>query len=58
MDALNSLKLPPATKKAAVLTKHIAEQAKKDSANMAHVLRAWMSSRAKKSSTERSSNEA
>ena len=34
--------LPPATKKTAVLTKHITEQAKKDSAAMAHVLRAWM----------------
>jgi flagellar M-ring protein FliF len=42
-DALNALKLPPITKKAAVLTKHISEQAKKDSASMAHVLRAWMS---------------
>ncbi len=41
-DALNSLKLPPVTKKAAVLTKHISEQAKKDAAGMAHVLRAWM----------------
>ena len=42
-DALNALKLPPVTKKAEILTKHIAEQAKKDSASMAHVLRAWMS---------------
>jgi len=41
-EALNALKLPPATKKAAVLAKHIGEQAKKDSASMAHVLRAWM----------------
>jgi flagellar M-ring protein FliF len=41
--ALNALKLPPVTKKAEVLTKHIAEQAKKDTAPMAHVLRAWMS---------------
>lgn len=41
-EALNSLKLPPVTKKTAVLTKHITEQAKKDSAAMAHVLRAWM----------------
>ena len=41
-EALNSLMLPPATKKTAVLTKHITEQAKKDSAAMAHVLRAWM----------------
>ncbi len=42
-DALNALKLPPVTKKAEVLTKHIAEQAKKDSTPMAHVLRSWMS---------------
>ncbi len=42
IETLNSLKLPPATKKTAVLTKHISEQAKKDSTNMAHVLRAWM----------------
>lgn len=41
-DALNALKLPPVTKKAEVLTKHISEQAKKDSSSMAHVLRAWM----------------
>jgi len=43
MDALNALKLPPVTKKAEVLTKHIVEQAKKDSTSMAHVLRTWMS---------------
>ena len=42
-DALNALKLPPVTKKAEVLTKHIADQAKKDSTAMAHVLRSWMS---------------
>ena len=42
-DALNALKLPPITKKAEVLTKHIGEQAKKDSTSMAHVLRSWMS---------------
>jgi flagellar M-ring protein FliF len=41
-EALNSLKLPPVTKKTEVLTKHISEQAKKDAAGMAHVLRAWM----------------
>jgi len=41
-EALNALKLPPVTKKTAVLTKHIGEQAKKDAASMAHVLRAWM----------------
>jgi len=42
-EALNSLKLPPVTKKTEVLTKHISEQARKDAASMAHVLRAWMS---------------
>ena len=42
LDVLNTLKLPPATKKAEVLTKHIAEQVKNDSNSMAHVLRAWM----------------
>jgi flagellar M-ring protein FliF len=42
-DALNALKLPPVTKKAEVLTKHIGEQARKDTTPMAHVLRAWMS---------------
>jgi flagellar M-ring protein FliF len=42
-DALNALKAPPVTKKAEVLTKHIGEQAKKDSTSMAHVLRSWMS---------------
>jgi flagellar M-ring protein FliF len=42
-DALSALKLPPVTKKAEVLTKHIGEQAKKDTTPMAHVLRAWMS---------------
>ena len=41
-EALNALKLPPVTKKAEVLTKHIGEQAKKDTTSMAHVLRAWM----------------
>jgi flagellar M-ring protein FliF len=42
-EALNALKAPPVTKKAEVLTKHIGEQAKKDSSSMAHVLRSWMS---------------
>jgi flagellar M-ring protein FliF len=42
-DALNALKLPPVTKKAEVLGKHIAEQAKKDSTVMAQVMRSWMS---------------
>lgn len=41
-EALNALKLPPVTKKTEVLSKHISEQAKKDPASMAHVLRAWM----------------
>jgi flagellar M-ring protein FliF len=44
LEALNSLKLPPATKKTEVLTKHISEQAKKDSGSMAQVLRAWLDS--------------
>ena len=49
-EALNALKLPPVTtKKAEVLTKHISEQAKKDSMGMAQVLRTWMS----ESSSER-----
>lgn len=43
IEALNSLKLPPVTKKTEVLKKHISEQAKKDAVGMAHVLRAWMS---------------
>jgi flagellar M-ring protein FliF len=42
-EALKSLKMPIITKKTEVLTKHIAEQAKKDSVVMAQVLRAWMS---------------
>ena len=41
-EVLNALKLPPATKKTEVLSKHISEQAKKDSTPMAHVLRSWM----------------
>ena len=43
-EALNALKMPPVTtKKTEVLTKHISEQAKKDSMGMAQVLRTWMS---------------
>ena len=42
-EALNALNLPPVTKKTEVLSKHIADQAKKDSTAMAHVLRSWMS---------------
>ena len=34
---LNALKMPAVTKKAEVLTKHIGDQAKKDSTAMAHV---------------------
>jgi flagellar M-ring protein FliF len=44
LETLNSLKLPPKTKKAEVLAKHITEQTKKDSGNMAQVVRAWMDS--------------
>ena len=42
-EALSALKVQATTKKAEVLTKHIADQAKKDSTAMAHVLRSWMS---------------
>lgn len=42
-EALNSLKLPPVTtKKTEVLTKHVAEQAKKDPVAAAQVVRTWM----------------
>ena len=43
MEALNALKAAPMTKKTEVLTKHISEQARRDSTAMAHVLRSWMS---------------
>jgi flagellar M-ring protein FliF len=43
IDALNALKLASVTtKKAEVLTKHIAEQAKKESTAMAQVVRTWL----------------
>jgi flagellar biosynthesis/type III secretory pathway M-ring protein FliF/YscJ len=42
LDALNALKISPVTKKAEVLGKHIAEQAKRDSSVMAQVMRSWM----------------
>jgi flagellar biosynthesis/type III secretory pathway M-ring protein FliF/YscJ len=42
-DALKALKLPQVTtKKAEVLVKHIAEEAKKDATSMVQVLRNWM----------------
>jgi flagellar biosynthesis/type III secretory pathway M-ring protein FliF/YscJ len=42
-EALNALKIAPAkTKKSEVLTKHIAEAAKKDPSAMVHVLRSWL----------------
>jgi flagellar M-ring protein FliF len=41
-EALNALKLPPVTKRAEILTQHIAEQAKRDAPSLAHVVRAWM----------------
>jgi flagellar M-ring protein FliF len=42
-EALNALKLAPAkTKKSEVLTKHIAEAAKKDPGAMVHVIRSWL----------------
>jgi flagellar M-ring protein FliF len=43
LEALSALKLPPVTtKKTEVLTKHVAEQAKKDAPGAAQVLRTWM----------------
>jgi flagellar M-ring protein FliF len=42
-EALSSLRLPPVTtKKAEVLTKHIAETVKKDPVGAAQLLRAWL----------------
>jgi len=42
-EALMALKLPAqSTKKTEVLTKHIAVEAKKDPASMAHVIRSWL----------------
>ena len=46
LEALSSLKLPKvATKKTAVLTKHLVEVAKKDPAGTAQVLRTWLRER-------------
>jgi flagellar biosynthesis/type III secretory pathway M-ring protein FliF/YscJ len=43
VDAMRMLKLPQVTtKKSEVLTKHIAEEAKKDATSMVQVLRSWM----------------
>lgn len=43
IEAMRALKLPQVTtKKAEVLTKHIAEEAKKDATSMVQVLRNWM----------------
>src|SRR5579884_2938509 len=43
-EALSALKIAPAkTKKSEVLTKHIAEAAKKDPSAMVHVIRSWLS---------------
>ncbi len=42
-EVLNSLKLPAAsTKKSEVLTKHLAEEAKKDATPLAHVVKTWL----------------
>lgn len=42
-EVLNSLKLPSvSTKKTEVLTKHLAEEAKKDSTGLAHVVKTWL----------------
>jgi flagellar biosynthesis/type III secretory pathway M-ring protein FliF/YscJ len=46
LEILGSLKVVPAkTPKAEVLTRHIAEETKKDPQAIAHVLRGWMSER-------------
>lgn len=46
MEVLDSLRLPDVqTKKAEVLTRHIAEQAKRDPAAMAQLLRSWIRDR-------------
>ncbi len=43
IEAMAQLKLPQVTtKKAEVLTKHIAEEAKRDATSMVQVLRNWM----------------
>lgn len=43
IEAMRALKLPQVTtKKAEVLTKHIAEEAKRDASSMVQVLRNWM----------------
>lgn len=41
-EVLNSLRLPPSTKKSEVLKKHITEQARKDAAGTAQLLRTWL----------------
>lgn len=43
LEAMKMLKLPQVTtKKAEILTKHIAEEAKRDATSMVHVLRNWI----------------
>jgi flagellar biosynthesis/type III secretory pathway M-ring protein FliF/YscJ len=43
IEAIRALKLPQVTtKKSEVLTKHIAEEAKKDATSMVQVLRNWI----------------
>jgi flagellar biosynthesis/type III secretory pathway M-ring protein FliF/YscJ len=43
IEAMTALKLPQVkTKKSEVLTKHIAEEAKKDATTMVQVLRNWI----------------
>src|SRR5262249_19151012 len=42
-EALAALRLPVTTKKAEVLSRHIAEETKKDPAAMAQVVRSWIS---------------
>lgn len=41
-EALNQLKLPPTTKKTEALKKHLGDEAKKDPAAMAQLVRTWL----------------
>lgn len=45
MEVLSTLRLPPTTKKSEVLKKHLADQAMKEPAAVAHLLRTWLGDR-------------
>jgi flagellar M-ring protein FliF len=46
-EVLSTLRLPPSTKKSEVLKKHIAEQARKEPAAVAQLVRTWLSDQEK-----------